>query len=649
MLGNESLDDVIRDLVIQHGIVSVTDGSGRILLVSDAFCELSGFARSELMGRTHAVVRSDQHADEYFRQMWATVSSDCVWRGEFCNRTKSGQEYWVNARIVPTRDVAGEVRILSFQTDITDYKRMQQALAANEERLQFFMQNMDESAVVIADGRIIDVSDEGSVMFRLPKDDIIGANPLQFVTPDAREEIAALMARGFSEAYEATMLRADGSTFPGILRGRSRMLDGRTVRFTTVIDISRQKAAEEELRVAKAEAERANQAKSDFLSAMSHELRTPLNAVLGFAQMLEFQGMGTLSPRQADCVAEIRRGGRHLLELINDILELSKIEAGQVPISIEPVAVPEVVEGCLALTRPIASKRGVTLTFSLQESDEVDAELPTGLPAPRGPAVFADRTRLKQVLTNLIANAIKYNRTNGNVTVAVQNTETGCVRVSVQDTGMGIHPDRISELFQPFNRLGAERTEVEGTGIGLALTKRLMSLMDGEIGVSSHFGEGSTFWIELQRCSLPTDAPVSVRSALVSSQTSRIDATLLYVEDNPANIRLMEYIAGSVPGLKLLVAHTGQLGIELAQVHSVDAVVLNMQPPDLSGIQVMQQLRELPRYADVPIMALSASATEASVRRGLNAGFFRYMFKPIKISEFLAAVSEAIAQRKPRE
>lgn len=645
---NEPSDTVFRTAVLKHGIVSVTDAHGIILRVSNAFCELCGFEREVLVGNTHRIVGAGYHPAAHFQNMWTELHAGRVWRGEFCNRHKQGQEYWVSARILPTPGADGEVFYVCFQTDITDYKQAQKALAASEERLQFFMQNTDESAVVIAGDKIVDLTDETLSMFRMSRDQILNKSPLEFVTPDAREAVAALIARGFSEPYEATMLRADGSTFPGLVRGRLRVLDGRPVRLTTVIDITRQKAVEEELRAAKAEAEQANHAKSDFLSAMSHELRTPLNAILGFAQMLELPSLGPLTSQQADCVQEIRRGGRHLLELINDILELSKIEAGQVPISIEPVAVPEVVDGCLALTRPMAEKRGIRLvSFQPDIPAEPEVEVPFGmLSPPKGPAVFADRTRLKQVLTNLIVNAIKYNRPNGTVDIDIRTLAHGKVRISVKDSGSGIHPEKLSELFQPFNRLGAERTEVEGTGIGLALSKKLVELMDGEIGVESRLGQGCIFWVDLQRCSLPTDAPFSVRPALASAVLPKIEAKMLYVEDNPANIRLMEYIAGSVHGLELLTAHTGQLAIELAQVHPIDLVVVDMQLPDLSGIQVIQGLRALPDWGDVPVMALSASATEADVRRALNVGFFKYLSKPIKISEFLGALTEALAGRE---
>lgn len=646
---NEPSDTVFRAAVLKHGVVSITDAHGTIVRVSTAFCELTGYDREELVGHNHKIVDAGYHGEAHFRNMWGELRAGRVWRGEFCNRHKQGHEYWVSARILPTPGVDGEVYYVCFQTDITDYKRAQKALAASEERLRFFMQNMDESAVVIADGKIIDLTDETLAMYRMTREQVFNKSPLEFVAPDSREAVAALIAQGFTEPYEATMLRADGTTFPAIVRGRSRVLAGRPVRLTTVIDITRQKAVEEELRAAKAEAEKANRAKSDFLSAMSHELRTPLNAILGFAQMLEFPSMEPLTSQQADCVQEIRRGGRHLLELINDILELSKIESGQVPISIEPVAIPEVVDGCLALTRPMAEKRGIRLVSSQPDTllePDMEAALGTLAP-PKGPAVFADRTRLKQVLTNLIVNAIKYNRPNGTVDIDIRPLANGKVRISVKDSGPGIHPDKLPELFQPFNRLGAERTEVEGTGIGLALSKKLVELMDGEIGVESRFGQGCTFWVDLQRCSLPTDLPFSVRPAVASPALPKIEATMLYVEDNPANIRLMEYIAGSVQGLRLLTAHTGQLGIELAQVHDIDVVVLDMQLPDLSGIQVIQGLRALPGWGEVPVMALSASSTEAEVRRALNVGFFKYLSKPIKISEFLGALTEALAGRKP--
>ncbi|WP_374584606.1 ATP-binding protein [Pseudoduganella sp.] len=393
--------------------------------------------------------------------------------------------------------------------------------------------------------------------------------------------------------------------------------------------------ANAELARAMEEAKSANQAKSAFLSSMSHELRTPLNAILGFAQILTSEKLPSTLAQKREFANHILKSGRHLLTLINEILDLAKIESGAVALSLEPVALNEILHECESMVAPLAGNRGIRLLF------------PDGCVAN----VTADRTRLKQILLNLLSNAIKYNRDGGAVVVDCSPSAPGLVRVSVQDTGMGLKPEQVRQLFQPFNRLGQESGAEEGTGIGLVVTKRLVELMGGTIGVTSSQGVGSMFWIELQSTE-PTPSrvdPNAEREAEHQRHAEGEPATILYVEDNPANLKLVEEIISFRPDLKLLSAPDGHLGIELARAHRPDIILMDINLPGLNGIEALKLLHTDPRTAHIPVIALTANAMPRDVEKGLAAGFFRYLIKPINIDEFTEAINSTMAFLAHRE
>jgi len=394
-----------------------------------------------------------------------------------------------------------------------------------------------------------------------------------------------------------------------------------------------------ELAMAMEEAKSANQAKSAFLSSMSHELRTPLNAILGFAQILTSDKLPSTLAQKKEFANHILKSGRHLLTLINEILDLAKIESGAVALSMEPVALQEILQECESMVAPLAGQRGIRLLFP----DHCVAN------------VTADRTRLKQILLNLLSNAIKYNREGGAVVADCSPSGPGLLRISVQDTGMGLHPDQVRMLFQPFNRLGQESGAEEGTGIGLVVTKRLVELMGGTIGVTSSLGVGSMFWIEL-KATEPVPSRVdalAVHPAGVGRHRGEGEpATVLYVEDNPANLKLVEEIISFRPDLRLLSAPDGHLGIELARAHLPDIILMDINLPGVNGIDALKLLRNDPRTADIPVIALTANAMPRDVEKGLAAGFFRYLIKPINIDEFTEAINNTmafLAQRRDTE
>ena len=383
-----------------------------------------------------------------------------------------------------------------------------------------------------------------------------------------------------------------------------------------------------ELESARAAAEKANLAKSDFLSSMSHELRTPLSAILGFAQLIE-SGTPPPSDAQKRSTDQILKAGWYLLELINEILDLALIESGKLSLSVEPISLTEVVKECQAMIEPQAQKRGIAVTFS-----DFDNAL----------HVLADRTRLKQILINLLSNAIKYNRTGGSVVVDHVQSASGRIRISVRDGGEGLTPDKVMQLFQPFNRLGQETSGEEGTGIGLVVCKRLVELMGGTIGVFSQPGQGSVFWIDLNLTAAAKESLLSDDPSLAPPATIQPGApvfTLLYVEDNPANLMLVELLLARRADIRLLSARDGQRGVEIARLEHPDVVLMDINLPGISGLQALKMLADDPLTASIPVVALSANAVPRDIQRGLDAGFFRYLTKPIKVNEFMNTLDVA--------
>ncbi|MGZ5601451.1 MAG: ATP-binding protein [Methylobacter sp.] len=394
-----------------------------------------------------------------------------------------------------------------------------------------------------------------------------------------------------------------------------------------VATIEAQKLAEQ-IQIAKAQLESANLAKSDFLSRMSHELRTPLNAILGFAQLLE---SGNPPPTETQILRldQILKAGWYLLELINEILDLAVIESGKLSLSRESVSLIDVIHECRGMIEAQAQQHDIRLIFH-----------------PFDPGWFAnaDRTRVKQALINLLSNAIKYNREHGSVEVQCIESGPDRLRIRIKDSGDGLEPEQLMQLFQPFNRLGQENGAVEGTGIGLVVTKQLVEQMGGAIGVDSTVGVGSEFWIDLVKDVPPQFASGHALSSdhAPHTQGNPAQRTLLYVEDNPANLMLVEQIIAGHPHVRILSAQDGHLGIALARAHRPDVILMDINLPGIGGLQTLQILSQDPAVAHIPVIALSANAMFRDIEKGLAAGFFRYLTKPIKINEFISAFDDAL-------
>jgi CheY-like chemotaxis protein/anti-sigma regulatory factor (Ser/Thr protein kinase) len=361
---------------------------------------------------------------------------------------------------------------------------------------------------------------------------------------------------------------------------------------------------------------------------MSHELRTPLNAILGFAQLMASDIPAPTSIQTAS-IDQILQAGWFLLSLINEILDLSLIESGKLTLSPEPVSVPEILSSCRAMMEPLAQKRGITMTFP-------DFTTPC--------FVMADQTRLKQVFVNLISNAIKYNRLKGSIAVECTARAPGEVRISITDTGKGLTPEKLAQLYQPFNRLGQEIGVEQGTGIGLVVTKRLVEAMHGTVGVESEVGMGTSFWVDMKAAD---GAQLALASTATGPQPEAANdelptTTLLYVEDNPANLKLVEMLIARRPNMKLLTAGTGVLGVELAMAHMPDAILMDINLPGISGLKALSILRRDSATAHIPVIALSANASPRDIERGLEAGFQKYLTKPIKVDELMLTLDETL-------
>jgi len=491
-------------------------------------------------------------------------------------------------------------------------------------------------------GIITDVNKQMEALTGCTRDELIGAPFKNYFTDPERAEagIKLVLREKKITNYELTACARDGKTTvvsynATTFYDRDRKLQGV---FAAARDVTERRlldqALEEqnvELKRARGAAERANLAKSDFLSSMSHELRSPLNAILGFAQLISSDTPPPTASQTAS-IDQILHAGWYLLELINEILDLAQIESGRLALSLEPTSLAEVMFECQAMIEPQGQKRGIKMTFPVFD-----------LPC----FVDADRTRLKQILINLLSNAIKYNQPNGTVVVDADcdRSAPDRVRVSVKDAGAGLPPDMLVQLFQPFNRLGRERSAEEGTGIGLVMSKRLVELMGGEIGVESTVGLGSVFWFELNSAVAPqlaVDGALPTADLSAQVQHGAPLRTLLYVEDNPANLKLIEQLIKRRPDMRLASARDGNMGIQLARANQPEVILMDINLPGISGIEALRILRDDPATAHIPVVALSANAMPRDIEKGLQAGFFRYLTKPIRVNEFMQTLDAAL-------
>lgn len=542
-------------------------------------------------------------------------------------------------------DQEGIIGYLLTGTDNTARKLVEDKLRWAEESFRLMVESVTDYAIVMLDpeGCVVSWNSGAERIQGYQAEDIVGQHFSRFyleedvVNGKAQSDLEKVRANGRFED-EGWRVRKDGSSFwANVIYTTIRDQFGNLRGFAKLTrDQTENRQAESALIDAKSAAEKANRAKSDFLSSMSHELRSPLNAILGFAQLMESDSPSP-TPSQAANIKQILQGGWYLLELIDEILDLAVIESGRLALSLESVSISEVMIECQAMIEPQAKKRGIRMSFPPRAFDNF---------------VKVDRTRFKQVLINLLSNAIKYNRTDGTVVVACATIAPERIRISVADTGVGLSAEKLAQLFQSFNRLGQEAGAEEGTGIGLVVTKRLVELMGGEIGVESSIGVGSIFWIELTAAASPQSGAGITESTPVVQVQVHNDAplrTLLYVEDNQANLKLVEQLIARRPDMRLLSAEDGHLGVEIARAFLPEVILMDINLPGISGIEAMQILRKDPLTAHIPVVALSANAIPHDIVKGLEAGFFRYLTKPIKVNEFLHTLDEALEFAKHRD
>jgi PAS domain S-box-containing protein len=638
--------------------VIATDAGARVTLLNPLAEQLTGWTHAEAKGRP---------VDEIFRiinketrQPSTIPVMETLTHGTIqglANHTvviaRDGSECDIADSCAPIRDRDGRVigAVLVFR-DVTDEYAAQQALRDNAALIQTILNTVVDGIVTFrARGGVVEtVNPAAERMFGYSEAELIGKN-FSLLIPELDQDqrngsleyySASDEARAIGLGREVVGRCKDGSLFPMEMAVSEMWLRGQRY-FTGILrDSTARKQVEAErvllyaalqdklaeLESARHVAEKANLAKSDFLSSMSHELRTPLNAILGFAQLLE-GGVPTPTAAQLVRLREIIKAGWYLLELINEVLDLAVIESGKLSLSREPVSLIDVMHECKAMIDSQAQKRGIRINF---------------LPFDSSWFANADRTRVKQVMINLLSNAIKYNREQGTVEVKCCSDSPECIRISIKDSGDGLPPEKLAQLFQPFNRLGQENGTEEGTGIGLVVTKQLVELMGGTIGVESRVGVGSEFWIELSRDVTPQLAAGQAKPAelVLHPQDNAALRTLLYVEDNPANLMLVEQIIEAHPNVQMLSARNGSLGIALARAHLPDVILMDINLPGISGIEALKILHEDPATKHIPVIAISANAMFRDIAKGLEVGFFRYLTKPIKVNEFMSALDEAL-------
>ncbi len=562
-------------------------------------------------------------------------------------RKADGEYVWNQLRADSRPNAQGRVRYISgVNFDITELKKTEDALRESEARQKRIIQASN-------DGIWEWYAEQGGFHFSArcwehigytEADDVLneGVDRLQVwrsrIHPDDLprfdQVLAAHMKTEEPFDIEYRIYGKDNSVYWIRARGRATLSqDGRALRMSgTNMDITHLKHAEEKVVKAKEQAEKANRAKSEFLSSMSHELRTPLNAILGYAQLFGYDG--NLSLNQQENLKEIRSAGEHLLQLINDVLDLARIESGKLTISLEPVLVSRVVEECMTLMQTEADKYGIRLCVSLNDLGEA--------------YVMADNVRLKQALMNLVSNGIKYNRIGGRVEVVVTQPDTARVCISVVDDGFGIPKDYQSKVFEPFNRLKAEFSKVEGSGVGLVITKQLVEIMLGSLDFTSIEGQGSNFTIDLPSVDgSHQDLMSESRSGrqdkssigeLVVRESSRV----LYVEDNRSNIRLMEQFFSRYPQLQLDIAEEAFLGIYKARSTLPDMIILDINLPGMDGFEALSVLKQDPATAGIPVVGLSANAMPHDVQRGRDSGFEDYLTKPLDINQMIGVLNRLL-------
>jgi two-component system, sensor histidine kinase and response regulator len=624
--------------------IAVVGLDEKLRQVNPTFSKMLGYSKEELCARTPLDVTHPDDVALSRELAQAMLNSPESHHMEKRYQRKNGDVVWVKRTGCVIRDASDAPRqFLIMVEDISDRKHAEDELRRSKHELeiasqanQLIMDNSQDVICTIAEhGRFLSINAACQDLWDYSADDLIGAAYVDLVHVEDRNKTAEAFANarkaGKLTDFVDRCVRKDGAIVDVLWSASWSEMD--RIFFCVAHDVTQRQRAEAALREAKETADRANRAKSEFLSRMSHELRTPLNAILGFSQLLERQSP---TETQRSRLSHITSAGRHLLDLINEVLDISRIEAGRIQLSVEPVGIADVLNETLDLIRPLAAERAIDLSAP----DKIDNDW----------HMLADRQRLKQVLLNLLSNAVKYTPTRGRVAVSADLLGENMIRLAVSDNGVGIARENLSRLFTPFDRLGAEQSEVQGTGLGLALSQRLMQAMGGSIGVESDLGHGSTFWIDLPRAV----SPVRRANSSVAKTPGELEKqlpnghkrTVLYIEDNASNLSLIEQIVALQGDIELITAIQGRRGVDLAKRHAPDLILLDLHLPDMPGWQVLAELQADESTRNIPAIVISADATPRQTERLVEAGARAYLTKPLDVDHFIRTCNE-MARPKP--
>ena len=611
---------------------------GHVLSWNPSAERMFGYTAREMIGHSIVVLVPDGRMDEELAMLGAITRGEKVAAFETRRRRRDGTYIDVSIRLSPLIERGKVIGASKVMRDISERKQMELEnrranayLASAVETIQdpfVLYDERDRVLLVNSAFRRTFVADAADAIVGKTFEQVLdGAIRAGVLASDSHDDLRRRLVeyhRHPSGTIELT------TTHGGIFRlYEQRTPEGGTV--ALYVDLTVEAQRESELRAARHQAEAASAAKSEFLSSMSHELRTPLNAILGFTELVQRDRKEPATPRQLERLDHVQRSGEHLLRLINDVLDLARVEAGKVMISCEPVVVPALVEEVISQLEPAAARRRIALR---QEP-----------PTLSGPVVMADRTRLSQILMNFGSNAIKYGRDGGHAAFRITHSGHGRIRITMADDGAGIAVEHHAKIFEPFQRAGQEAGPIEGTGIGLAISKRLAEVMSGTVGFASEVGSGSEFWIELPEVTEHTahrtsDGDGRARaSALTGDGASYL---LVYVEDNPSNVALMEAIVEDLPRIEMMTAPTAEAGIDLIRARQPAVVLMDINLPGMSGIEAKRRLADLPETRSIPVVALSAAALPRDAARAGDAGFTRYLTKPVKIEELMSVLEEIL-------
>lgn len=611
-----------------------------LIYVNPAFERITGYASAEVLGLNCRFLQGAYRDQPGLNEIRAAIAEEREGRALLHNYRKDGRPFWNELVITPVHDGGGKLtHFIGISQDVSQRLETVAALKTSEIRLLSVLESVVDGIIVIDErGAIETFNTAAEHIFGYLAKEVLGRN-VSMLMPEPfrgahdgylRSYLETGRERIIGSGREVTGRHKDGSIFPMDLAVSPTHVGDKRCFTGIVRDITERKRFDGEMVQALEAAVSASRAKSEFLSNMSHELRTPLNAILGFGQLLELDR--GLTPEQADNAREIVKAGRHLLTLINEVLDLARIESGKLTLSMEPVQLQELIEECAVLVESGAIRQGLAFQRDITHC--------------QARWVRADRLRLKQVLINLLSNAVKYNREGGSVHITCDFKTTGPVRLAVRDTGPGIPADKLGELFTPFNRLGLETGSIEGSGVGLVISKRLVEMMGGEIGVDSQPGRGCTFWVELaetQPLVVPSDQ-LAPDAALVAATSKLHRHTLLYVEDNPANLRLMQQVLAPRSDIRLVSSGEPLVSLELARSEHPDLILLDINLPGMSGYEMLVELQADADTRDIPVLAITANAMPEDVERGLAAGFRAYLTKPLDLSRLQTEINRLLEE-----